>query len=123
MNDDLEVVQAKVVRQGQTGPIEIESVPTVPEESVASIMARLVFDWDGTISREQLVGVPQELVDRITSPDFVAHARASIRQARRAAGGLKKTGRRESRRGPLSFHGNGEGLNRRERRILGITKK
>ena len=92
--DQPEVIQAKIVRQGQTGPVEIESVPTVPEESVASIMSWLVFDWDGTISEEQLQGVPPELRERITSPEFVAMAKAAILQARRAHAGLQKTGRR-----------------------------
>jgi hypothetical protein len=101
-----------------TGPLEVEDVAGVPEESAVSIMSRLVFNWDGTISKDQLAGVPQELIDRITSPEFVAQARESIRRAR----GIHKTGRRESRRPAVRFHSNGEGLNRKQRRRMGLHR-
>ncbi len=116
------LVQANDLCQGETGPIETESVAGVPDESVASIMSRLVFDWDGTISKEQLEGIPQELVDRVTTPEFVAMAKAAITKARRETRGVVKTGRRESKRRVVSFHPNGSGLNRQQRRRLGVTK-
>jgi len=38
----------------------------------------LTFNEDGTIDAEQLVGLPQELVDRVTDPEFVARAKEGI---------------------------------------------
>jgi hypothetical protein len=40
----------------------------------------LTFNEDGTIDAEQLVGLPQELVDRVTDPEFVARAKEGIQR-------------------------------------------
>jgi hypothetical protein len=90
-----------------------------PAESDASIMARLVFDWDGTISTDQLEGIPGELIQRITSPGFVAMAKAQIAKAR----GIQKTGRREMKRPPVMLYTNKGGPNRKQRRILAAGLK
>lgn len=38
----------------------------------------LTFNLDGTIDPEQLVGFPQEFIDRVTSPDFIAETEKRI---------------------------------------------
>ena len=38
----------------------------------------LTFNLDGTIDPEQLIGLPQELIDRVTSPEFQKEAAARI---------------------------------------------
>jgi hypothetical protein len=38
----------------------------------------LTFNDDGSIDPEQLVGMPQELIDRVTDPEFQARARQYI---------------------------------------------
>lgn len=43
----------------------------------------LTFNLDGTIDPEQLIGLPQELIDRVTSPEFQKEALARITAHRR----------------------------------------
>ena len=117
MAGEVIAIEAGATNMARTGPVELDGVPDEDMESVASIMSRLVFNWNGTIPAEQLEGVPQDLVDRITSPEFVAQAKKQIQLAR----GLQKSGQRESRL-QVPFHSNGEGLNRKQRRLLGLHK-
>ena len=49
-----------------------DSVPTL----------NLTFNLDGSIDPALLVGLPQELVDRVTSPEFKKEAEARIRSHR-----------------------------------------
>jgi hypothetical protein len=65
---------------------------------------QLTFNDDGTLDAAQLEGLPQDFIDRVTAPEFVAQARKQI-AAKRIADHLAslpppkvKTGRRESRR-------------------------
>jgi hypothetical protein len=59
----------------------------------------LVFNLDGTISEEQLAEFPEEVRQRLTSPEFVAKERI----AEMVGSPYERTGRRESRRGPVRF--------------------
>ena len=45
----------------------------------------LTFNLDGTIDPEQLVGLPQELIDRVSDPAFQKEAEARIRSHRMQA--------------------------------------
>jgi hypothetical protein len=65
---------------------------------------QLTFNDDGTVDLAQLEGLPEEFIDRVTSPEFQAQARRQI-AAQRIKDHLAslppvpvKTGRRESRR-------------------------
>ena len=68
---------------------------------------QLTFNDDGTLDPSQLEGLPQDFIDRVTAPEFVAQARKQI-AAKRIADHLASltaepkppapTGRRESRR-------------------------
>ena len=42
----------------------------------------LTFNEDGTIDPAQLEGMPQEFIDRVTSPEFQAEARRRIKEQR-----------------------------------------
>jgi hypothetical protein len=44
----------------------------------------LTFNLDGSIDPEQLVGMPQEIIDRVTSPEFQKEAAATIASHRRS---------------------------------------
>lgn len=76
----------------------------------------LVFNVNGTIDPVQLEGMPQEFIDRVTSPEFIRAARARIRAER----GIVKTGRREMRRetGHFKFWSSCDGPNRAQRRAM-----
>ena len=58
-----------------------------PDEPIpvgAGIPTReLTFNLDGTIDSEQLVGFPQEFIDRVTSPEFIAETAQKIAALRR----------------------------------------
>ena len=65
---------------------------------------QLTFNDDGTLDPSQLEGLPQDFIDRVTAPGFVAQARKQI-AAKRIADHLaslpvapQPTGRRESKR-------------------------
>ena len=45
----------------------------------------LTFNDDGTIDPAQLVGLPQELIDRVTDPEFIARAKEGIEREKRLA--------------------------------------
>ena len=45
--------------------------------------ANLTFNLDGSIDPEQLVGLPQDVIDRLTSPEFQKEAAARIDAHRR----------------------------------------
>lgn len=83
-------------------------------------VSNLVFERDGTLSPEQLAGLPDDLRMRVTSPDFIEQARSAIRQQVRVDSGLTKTGRRESRLQPVRLlrFSAATGLNRKARRRL-----
>jgi hypothetical protein len=119
MNDPQMPVEAS---QSDLGVSEATETPAVeaarqsaPASGAVQTIANLVFNLDGTVSPDQLEGLPDELRERVTSPGFVAQARASIAEQRRANGEIEKTGRRESIR-PIRFLVSHEGPNRRERR-------
>lgn len=42
----------------------------------------LVFNEDGTIDPAQLAGMPQEFIDRVQSPEFIANAKRQIQERR-----------------------------------------
>lgn len=42
----------------------------------------LVFNDDGTLAPEQLEGLPEELKAQLTTPEFIARAKAEIRRQR-----------------------------------------
>ena len=79
---------------------------------------QLIFNDDGTIDPEQLEGMPQEFIDRVTSPEFSQMAAQQIRGAKarasfeRGAKQIKAQARREhvARRSP--------GISGRQRRLL-----
>jgi hypothetical protein len=76
-------------------------------------IANIVFNRNGTISPDQLEGLPDEVRARLTAPEFIARAKAQIR----AQLGIVKTGRRESRIVPIGMHvAPGPGPNRKMRR-------
>ena len=64
--------------------------PLTPQEPIAN----LVFNRDGTLDESQLVGLPEEIRKRVTSPEFIEQARRTIREQVR---GYERGGRRESR--------------------------
>jgi hypothetical protein len=43
---------------------------------------QLTFNDDGTLDPSQLEGLPQDFIDRVTAPEFVAQARKQIALAR-----------------------------------------
>jgi len=55
-------------------------------------MKTITFNLDGTVDPEQLEGMPQEFIERVTTPEFQAQARKEIRRQM-----LPRTGRREMR--------------------------
>jgi hypothetical protein len=61
----------------------------------------LVFNLDGTISEEQLAEFPEEVRQRLSSAEFVAMAKERI--AEMVGSQYERTGRRETRRGPVRF--------------------
>lgn len=52
--------------------------PDENKQHEAPAIPPLTFNDDGSIDPEQLVGLPQDLVDKITSPDFIARAKEGI---------------------------------------------
>lgn len=66
----------------------------------------LVFNLDGTIDPEQLAGYPQEVIDRLTSPEFIEHAREQISEDlhQKYLEGRERTGRRETRQQVRYIH-------------------
>ena len=64
------------------------------------INSPLIFESDGSILPENLVGLPEELVARVTTPEFKAQAAKSIAQEKRTAQFLQdaKTIRARARR-------------------------
>jgi len=42
----------------------------------------VVFNEDGTIDPAQLAGMPQEFIDRVQSPEFIANAKRQIQERR-----------------------------------------
>ena len=64
----------------------------------------LEFNVDGTIDPEQLEGYPQEVIDRLTSPEFreMAAERISEQLRQQYLDSRERTGRRESRR-PIRY--------------------
>jgi hypothetical protein len=107
------------VGEGAGTPATPPTRQCAPASGAVETMANLVFNLDGTVSADQLAGLPAELRERVTSPGFIAQARKAIAEARRASGELVKTGRREDRR-PIRFLVSHEGMNRRERRKWGL---
>lgn len=83
-------------------------------------VSNLVFDTDGTLPADQLDKLPADLRAMVTAPEFIAQARERIRQQMRADGGLKRTGRRESKLSPIGVtrFPLGSGFNRKARRRL-----
>jgi hypothetical protein len=71
--------------------------PLTPQEPIAN----LVFNRDGTLDEAQLAGLPEEVLARVTAPEFVERARRTIREQSRT---YERTGRRESRLRPAFFH-------------------
>jgi len=61
-------------------------------------MKELIFNTDGTIDPAQLEGMPQEFIDRVTSPEFIAQARQNIRQQMR-----KDQATRDPKKEPVRF--------------------
>lgn len=86
----------------------------------ATLLANLIFELDGSLPAAQLEGLPAEIRERVTSPDFVAQAREAIRRQRLDAGEIVKTGRRESRLEPIQVFrfSKVSGLNRKARRRM-----
>jgi hypothetical protein len=78
----------------------------------------LVFERDGTLPADVLAGLPAELRERLSSPEFVAQALEAIRQQVRKDSGLAKTGRRESSLAPIRMMFAHDGANRKARRRL-----
>ena len=75
-----------------------------PFAGAAPPQRQLTFNDDGTLDPAQLEGLPQDFIDRVTAPEFVAQARKQI-AAKRIADHLaslpsvpQPTGRRESQR-------------------------
>ena len=78
----------------------------------------LVFEMDGTLSAEQLEKLDPETRERLTSPEFIEHARVQIAIQEAKKRQAMKTGRRESKRDPIRFMPSGDGPNRKARRAL-----
>ena len=81
-------------------------------------ITNLVFERDGTLPADVLETLPADLRARVTSPDFIAQARAAIRKAMQADRGVHKTGRRESRIPLIGIHSFGNRPNRKARRRM-----
>ena len=81
-------------------------------------ITNLVFERDGTLPADVLETLPADLRARVTSPDFIAQARAAIHKAMQADRGVHKTGRRESRIPLIGIHSFGNRPNRKARRAM-----
>ena len=78
----------------------------------------LVFEMDGTLSADQLEKLDPETRERLTSPEFISHARIQIAIQEAKKRQMMKTGRRESKREPIRFMPAKDGPNRKARRAL-----
>jgi hypothetical protein len=69
-------------------------------------LKQLVFNLDGTIDPSQLEGYPQEVIERLTSPEFIEQAREQISEdlRKKYLEGRERTGRRESRQPVRYIH-------------------
>lgn len=81
-------------------------------------ITNLVFGLDGTLPPEVLETLPQDLRDRVSAPEFIAQARASIRKARVKDGLLDAGGRREVKQEPIRMKFGAPGFNRKARRRM-----
>ena len=75
----------------------------------------LVFRRDGTLPPEALEALPEEMRARVTSPEFIEHAKMEIRKARIKSGELLG-GRRETKLEPIRIAFGAPGFNRKARR-------
>ena len=91
--------------------------PTEPVENNQEKLA-LTFNDDGTIDPEQLVGMPQELIDRVTDPEFQVRARQMIASEKARVSFL--AGARQIRDAAQQIHRarRPEGLSGRQRKKL-----
>ena len=91
--------------------------PTEPVENKQEKLA-LTFNDDGTIDPEQLVGMPQELIDRVTDPEFQVRARQMIASEKARVSFL--AGARQIRDAAQQIHRarRPEGLSGRQRKKL-----
>jgi hypothetical protein len=81
-------------------------------------VTNLLFDRDGTLPVDVLATLPEDLRARVTSPEFIANARAAIKKAVQRDQGVRKTGRRESQLDPIRMMFDHGGPNRKQRRRL-----